>query len=160
MAWVWRADGERPDQQLCADIHNDVENALQIGHERTPQRDVGFGLRQLVDIAAKALSPAVNDPTTAVHAVGHLGSLLCVLSGRHIEPLVRTDDAGAVRLAIPGFDFEDYLELACGQIRRYGAGEPAATRALLWMLREVALCAASRSAPPRRRAGGDDRRGC
>ena len=143
MAWVWRVDGTPVSRDIAERIHSDVENAVQIGHERTPQRDVGFGLRQLVDIAAKALSPAVNDPTTAVHAIGHLGSLLCVLSGRHIEPLVRTDDSGAVRLAIPGFDFEDYLELGCGQIRRYGAREPAATRALLWMLREIALCAAS-----------------
>lgn len=141
LAWVWCPDGSPPPARVLDAIAGPVRDCLQIGHERTPQRDVPFGLRQLVDIAAKALSPAINDPTTAVHAVGHLGSLLCVLAGRHIEPLVRSDGAGTLRLAIPGYDFEDYVELACGQIRRYGAREPAATRALLWMLREVALCA-------------------
>ena len=146
LAWVWRPDGATVEPGIADRIAGPVEDCLQIGHERTPQRDVPFGLRQLVDVAVKALSPAINDPTTAVHAVGHLGSLLCVLSMRHIEPLVRTDEERTIRLAIPAYDFEDYLELACGQIRRYGAKEPAATRALLWMLREVALCARSEQA--------------
>lgn len=137
-AWVWRPDGTTPSSEVMAPVRDAVFDAVQIGHERTPQNDVGLGLRQLVDIAVKAMSPSINDPTTAVHAIGHLTSLLCVLAGRRMGDLVGRDDDGIVRVGAERPDFSRCLDLACGQIRHFGAGEVHVTRALLWMLREVA----------------------
>ena len=137
-AWVWRPDGSAPSDEDLAYIQPDVEAAMQLGHERTQQGDVAFGLRQLTDVAVKALSPAINDPTTAEHALDRLTSLLCLLARRRIEPLVATDAQGTLRVAVPFVSFEGYLDLACGQIRRYGAGEPVIARALLGLLRVVA----------------------
>lgn len=139
LAWAWTREEAAPAPDVDR-LRTPVGDAVQVGHERTPQQDVAFGLRQLVDIAAKALSPGVNDPTTAVHAVGHLASLLGVLAGRRLQPLLRHDEEGVLRVAVARPDFAAYLDLACGQVRRYGADEPAVTTALLWLLREVASC--------------------
>lgn len=114
-----------------------LRRALAIGFERTPQTDVAFGLRQLVDIAAKALSPGINDPTTAVHAVGHLAALLTALAARDLRPEVMRDDEGTVRVVVRRPDFAELLDLACGQPRRYGAGEPSVVLALLELLETV-----------------------
>jgi uncharacterized membrane protein len=79
IAWAWpRApDQPPPTPELLARA---VGDAVQVGFERTMVQDVLFGLRRLVDIANKALSPAVNDPYTAIQAVHHLSVLLCVLA--------------------------------------------------------------------------------
>ena len=139
--WLWRDDGTAPPPDVTDDVAAVARRSVQIGHERTEQRDVGFGLRQLVDIAAKALSPGVNDPTTAVHAITHLAALLGELSRRQLDALVRRDGAGVVRVAVQRPTFAGYLDSACGQIRRYGASEPAVVIALLEMLDGVAASA-------------------
>ena len=63
----------------------------------TPVQDAGYGLRQLTDVAVKALSPGINDPTTAVHALGHSASLLCLFATRRLGDKVLTDDDGRTR---------------------------------------------------------------
>ena len=151
MAWVWGPGGAAPADSELEAMRRHVHAAVQIGHERTQQGDVAFGLRQLADVAVKALSPAVNDPTTAVHAIDRLASLLAVLVTRRLGPLIG-EEAGVARVFAPGMSFADYLDLACGQIRRFGAGEPAAMTALLVMLRQVAVFT---SDPRRRRALGE-----
>jgi uncharacterized membrane protein len=115
-----------------------LEESVLIGPERTLQMDVGFGMRQLVDIALKALSPAVNDPYTGVMVVDRLTSALCALNGHDLGDDLRTDQDGELRVAMPRPRFEDYLNLCCDQIRRYGAGDPQVLRSLLRMLRRVA----------------------
>jgi uncharacterized membrane protein len=75
-----------PDKQLCA--------AIVLGEERTLDQDVGFGLRQLVDIADRALSPGVNDPTTTIQVIDQLHDLLRRLAVRSLPPLRRTDGDG------------------------------------------------------------------
>ena len=143
LLWVWCSDGTPPSSEQLGAVRREAEAAVQIGHERTQQGDVAFGLRQLADVAVKALSPAINDPTTAVHAVERLAALLWTLAGRRLEPLVGHDRDGAVRATVPGRSFEEYLDLACGQIRRFGAAEPAVTTALLHLLTVVAGAADS-----------------
>lgn len=141
LVWAWHREGGAPSQEALSAVLPHVHSAIQIGHERTSQGDVAFGLRQLADIAVKALSPAINDPTTAVHSIHRLTSVLCVLAARPLEPLVGTDPEGTVRATVPGRGFDEYLDLACGQIRRFGAAEPAVTSALLHMLSVVGGCA-------------------
>ena len=149
LAWSGRDDGDRPDAAVLAE---DVNEAIEVTFERTMQHDVAYGLRQLVDVAVKALSPGVNDPTTAVHAIGHLASILCVLVRRDLSPLVRTDDGGVVRVVVAGHGLRDYLDLACRQIRLYGARDAVVAVELLEMLGDVARCA---SRPVDRRAVQD-----
>lgn len=86
---------------------------------------VGAGLRRLVDIGNKALSPAINDPYTGIQAVHHLSVLLCMLAGRRLGDRLHHDAQGTLRLAVPLPQFADYLRLGTAQIRRSGAKEPA-----------------------------------
>jgi len=108
--------------------------AVRVGFERTAEQDVAFGVRQLVDIAVKALSPAINDPYTAIQSLEHVGVLLAALVGRPLGNQRLNDDAGVLRVVAPGRDLHYYLDLATGQIRRYGCSEPRVDRALLRVL--------------------------
>jgi uncharacterized membrane protein len=82
-----------------------LQKAIVIGEQRTAEQDVAFGLRQIADIALKALSPAVNDPTTARMCIDYLGALLLELSRRRF-PSQRRYVEGKLRLiaALPTFD--------------------------------------------------------
>lgn len=118
-----------------------VRAAVTLGYERTIQQDLSLGLRQLTDIAVKALSPAINDPTTATHATGHLTDLLIRLQDRRLGAVVHPDADGVPRVRTPQRDLRHYLDLAIGPIRRYGAREPTVLVALLRMLRDIAVAA-------------------
>ena len=117
-----------------------VRENVHLGSERTAVQDVSFGLRQLTDVAVKALSPGINDPTTAVHALNHSAALLCDLARRQdqLGPRVLRDDAGRPRVVLARPDLATLLELAVQQPRRYGAADPQVLACLLSLLREVA----------------------
>jgi uncharacterized membrane protein len=142
LAWAWPREGDH----APADVERlrvALRDAVQIGFERTMLQDVPFGLRRLVDIANKALSPAVNDPYTAVQAVHHLSVLLCMLARRRLGDRLCRDEQGMLRVAAPSPQFADYLRLGTAQIRRYGAKEPALTRSLIQLLKDVGSSAAT-----------------
>jgi len=94
--------------------------SVAVGTERTLQQDPGFALRIMVDIASKALSPAINDPTTAVLAIDQIQYLLRLLGSRHLDEGVRTDSTGTVRLVYRTPDWEDFIGLAVTEIRQFG----------------------------------------
>ncbi|TXS43808.1 DUF2254 domain-containing protein [Streptomyces sp. OR43] len=102
--------------------HRKVTGLIALGPERTIEQDPAFALRVLVDIAIRALSPAVNDPTTGVQILNHIDSFLTLvgqapLPGRY----VLADKDGRPRLVLRGRQWEDYLQLAVSEIRDYGA---------------------------------------
>ncbi|MGI9018994.1 MAG: DUF2254 domain-containing protein [Euzebya sp.] len=136
LAWVW-GHSERLDDAAVQRVETAVQEAVQIGSERINRQDIAYGLRQIVDVIARALSPGVNDPTTAVDALGHLAEPMARLAQRRIDPKLQLDDEGIQRVGIPALDFADYLELACGQPRRYGADEPTVLAGVLRMLAEI-----------------------
>jgi uncharacterized membrane protein len=142
IAWAWPRvpDQPPPTPALLAEA---VADAVQVGFERTMVQDVLFGLRRLVDIANRALSPAVNDPYTAIQAVHHLSVLLCLLVRRRLGDWLCRDRQGALRVAVPLPDFAEYLRRSTAQIRRFGAAEPAVTRALIQLLNDVGTSTAS-----------------
>jgi uncharacterized membrane protein len=107
---------------------------VRIGFERTLEQDAAFGIRQLVDMACKALSPAVNDPYTAVQAIEHVSVIFSALAVRPLGDDVVRDEAGTVVVLVPGRRFGDYLATMCGLIRRFGAQEPTVAVALLRLL--------------------------
>jgi len=135
LGWCWR---RRPVGEPNRNVLQRILRHVHIGFERTLQQDIRFGLRQMVDIALRALSPAINDPYTAIQVVHHISAVAAVLASRDILDDVRRDDAGDVLawLSYPGF--AAYLQVACGQIRRYGAHEPLVLAALLQLLCAVA----------------------
>jgi uncharacterized membrane protein len=100
-----------------------LRGMVALGVERTLEQDPAFAVRILVDIAIRALSPAVNDPTTAVQVLDHLEDVLVAIGrtpglGGNWE---YRDDAGAPRLVVPGQRWDDLLALAVTEIREYGA---------------------------------------
>ena len=117
-----------------------VNAAVATGFERTNVQDVGFGFRQLVDVAARALSPGINDPTTAVHVIGHLSVLLCLLADRNPGPEQLSDDDGRVRVVVALPELGDLLDMAMNQPRQYGAADPALAGRLLGLLQELTWC--------------------
>lgn len=135
IATVWGPSG-RP---APADVDDAVHHAVVLRYERTLDQDAAFGFRQLEDIAIKAMSPAINDPTTAVTAVAHMADLLVRLTGRRLGATLHEDENGVGRLIIPDRDLRYYLDLACGQLRRSGKSEPTVLSSLLRMLRDVAV---------------------
>lgn len=135
-AWAFDSHDTLAGQRLDA-LNERVSAAVRMGNERTPVQDVAYGLRQLTDVAIKALSPGVNDPTTAVHALGYSSKLLCNLEHRRLEvKTLRHDDATRAVIRLPAF--ADLLELAVAQPRRYGADDPALLARVFTLLREVA----------------------
>ena len=98
-----------------------LRGAFQLGEERSFDQDPKYALRLLVDIAVKALSPAINDPTTAVQALDQIADLLLRLSRRRVEIGTYPDRQGQLRLVVPFPTWEDFLCLAFDEICRYGA---------------------------------------
>ena len=142
IAWAWRRSAGPPPGADA--MGGAVAESVQVGFERrTMVQDVGFGIRRLVDIANKALSPAVNDPYTGVQAVHHLSVLLCRLARLRLGDWMVRDGQGELRVAVPRPKFPDYLRLGTAQIRRFGAAEPAVTRALIVLLRDVGTSSAT-----------------
>lgn len=112
--------------------------AIEIGPTRTMQQDVEFGIVQIVDIALKAMSPAVNDPTTAISCVDQLGSLLIRWLSRVPPRRYHYDPPHALRLVIPWIDFGGLLDLAFEQIRHYSAADAAVSLRLMRALGDIA----------------------
>ncbi|HZJ27926.1 MAG TPA: DUF2254 domain-containing protein [Acidimicrobiia bacterium] len=103
---------------------------VDVGRERTMYQDPAFGFRQLVDIAEKALSPAINDPTTAVEAIDRLHDLLLRLAPRPDPSGHHTDDAGHLRFLRRVIGWETFVTLAFEEIRQYGAASVQVQRRL------------------------------
>jgi uncharacterized membrane protein len=98
-----------------------LSNAITFGDQRTFDQDPKYAIRLLVDIAIKALSPAVNDPTTAVQAVDQIEDLLLRLGLCRLEIGEFRDRGGHLRLVVPFPTWEDFLRLALEEIRACGA---------------------------------------
>jgi uncharacterized membrane protein len=115
----------------------DVTRFFLIRGERTFVQDPAFGFRQLVDIAIRALSPAVNDPTTGVQAIDRISDLLAITGGRLDPTGLRVDSSGTVRVKRKLRNFEGLLVLALTEVIRYGADAPQVVRRLRGMLDEL-----------------------
>ncbi|GAA3477289.1 DUF2254 domain-containing protein [Streptomyces yanii] len=105
--------------------------ALSVGVERTLHQDLAFGLRQLSDIALRALSPAVNDPTTAVQCLDRIVQFLVAVVRLPLGPVHHRDRAGAVRLVQEGPEWSDLVDLAFEEIRWCATRSPQVSRRML-----------------------------
>jgi uncharacterized membrane protein len=98
-----------------------LRDAISAADERTIEQDPEFAIRIIVDTAIRALSPAVNDPTTAVQAIDALEVIVRELAARDLEAPYARDRNGIVRVRWPAPDWDDLLDLAFDEIRAYGA---------------------------------------
>ncbi|MGB2918827.1 MAG: DUF2254 domain-containing protein [Mycobacterium sp.] len=137
VAFCWSATGSLDEEQLAA-VRDRVAGALSTGVERTATQDIAYGLRQLVDVIVRALSPGINDPTTAVHGLNSCSAMLCELAGYRLGPCTLRDGDDAPRVVLARPDLPDLLDLVCDQPQLYGASDPAVLARLLSMLRELA----------------------
>src|SRR5690606_9281254 len=101
-----------------------LRDALVLGIERTAQQDLKLGVIELMDIAVKALSPSVNDPTTALNALDRLGEILLDMAWRRRGDTVELSPDGRPLLILQRPDLDDTVAIAFDQIRHYGAGNP------------------------------------
>jgi uncharacterized membrane protein len=112
--------------------------AFDFGPTRTLQQDVEFGVLQIVDVALKAISPAVNDPTTAINCVDQLSRILIRFASREPPEDLLYDPPGIVRASIGWIHFERMLEGAFEQIRMYSKTDVAVSLRLLRALGDIA----------------------
>ena len=117
-----------------------VMAAIDCAAARTLYQDPCYGIRQLVDIAIRAVSPAVNDPTTAVQALDRLHGTLRAIADLPDPSGVYLDSAGSVRLVVPVPDWERVFDLAFTEIGLYGAGDPQISRKLMAIFDDLSSC--------------------
>jgi uncharacterized membrane protein len=114
-----------------------LRGAVAFGPERTIEQDATFAFRIIVDIAIKALSPAINDPTSAVLAIDQLHRLLRIVGSRNLHDKQCLDREGRVRLLFRMPNWENFVQLSCREIRCYGADNLQIARRLRAMLEHL-----------------------
>jgi uncharacterized membrane protein len=136
---------DRPPDRAVID---DLQGAFSISRHRTVEQDPGFGIRQLVDVALKALSPGINDVTTAATCVDYLTTILARLAPRHVPSPQRYQD-GALRVIAHAPGFERLLAESFDPIRASSKGN---LEIILCILRALEALASLTRSPLRRRA--------
>src|ERR1017187_1412741 len=128
--------------RLVPENSDDFRGAFDLGPSRTLQQDVEFGVLQIVDIALKAISPAVNDPSTAISCVDQLSRILIHFASREAPESIRYDPPGVFRVSIPWIGFEQLLDSAFEQIRLYSKADVAVSLRLLRALGDISTTTA------------------
>jgi uncharacterized membrane protein len=129
---VYRGNRVSPDQREA------LLETIDLGPSRTLQQDVEFGVLQIVDIALKAISPAVNDPSTGVSCVDQLSRILIRFASREVPAPLLYDPPGIVRASIQWIDFDGLLTSAFEQIRLYSKADVAVSLRMLRALGDIA----------------------
>mmetsp|Transcript_10430 Transcript_10430/g.27757 ORF Transcript_10430/g.27757 Transcript_10430/m.27757 type:complete len:737 (-) Transcript_10430:386-2596(-) len=155
IAWVWRRSDHRDEQQIFPaeldSIATQLTWCVSIGPRRSVEQDIPFGIKQIVDIALKALSKGAFDPSTAVEALDRMERLFAVLILREMNPKLLNDsgevhgifhchDEGhhaRVVVAIPTTSFEQNLDRALDPFRAYGSHDVTVARRMLYLLGTV-----------------------
>jgi uncharacterized membrane protein len=124
-----------------------LRGMIALGHERTVEQDPAFAVRVIVDVAAKALSAAINDPTTAVQVLDQLSEVLRIIGTADLQRAVPpAGDGRRHGLVIPVRSWDEYLALGVTEIREYGSSSIQVMRRMRAMLEEL-----QREVPPERR---------
>ena len=125
-------------ERLTAEVSREFRGVFDIGPTRTLQQDVEFGVLQIVDIALRAISPAVNDPTSAISCIDQLSRILIRFASRDPVESLFFDPPGVARVSLPWISFAGLLNSAFEQIRLYAKGDVAVSLRLLRALCDVA----------------------
>jgi uncharacterized membrane protein len=128
--------------------HHALRGCVAVGTERTLEQDPRFAFRILVDIANKALSAAINDPTTAVLSLDQIHNLLLCLGRRRLDDGLARDREGKLRVVYGTPDWPDYVTLAVSEIRQYGEGSIQVDRRLRAVLEHLIAALPENRRPP------------
>jgi uncharacterized membrane protein len=126
-------------ERLSPESREELAGVFDLGPSRTLQQDIEFGVLQIVDIALKAISPAVNDPTTAINCVDQLSRILIRFASREPPESALYDLPGVVRTHIPWIGFDQLLVSAFDQIRHYAKQDRAVSLRLLRALADIRM---------------------
>jgi uncharacterized membrane protein len=129
---VW--PGGKPDDEAIEGL---IDTLVQ-GPERTPHQDILYGVTELMDIAVKAMSPSLNDPTTAVNAMQRMSEVLLDMAWRERGDEITRDDDGRPLVLFPRPKLADAVRLGFDQVRHYAAGNPTVAVLLLETLADLA----------------------
>ncbi|MGZ8272946.1 MAG: DUF2254 domain-containing protein [Burkholderiaceae bacterium] len=127
-----------PAGALDENLAHAIRGSFAVGDRRTPEQDIAYSVQQLVEIAARALSPGINEPFTALVCIDYLNAALRSLAGRDAPPPYRKDDSGALRVVAYPLLFPEIVQLSLGMIRRYAGGASDIYLGLLRALRDLA----------------------
>lgn len=136
LARWWASEGASDPERASA-IGRSVSDIYAIRFERTTVEDTRYGIQQIIDIALRALSPGVNDPTTAVHALGHLSAIFVQLVRMPRPPAVAAGPSGRPRVVTRRSTAAGEIEAALTPVRHYGASDSAVVARLLQLVDEV-----------------------
>jgi len=125
--------------RMPAGASDELLGAFDMGPARTLQQDIEFGVLQIVDIALKAISPAVNDPTTAIGCVDQLSRILIRFASREAPQSILYKPPSVFRVHIPWIDFERLLDSAFEQIRVYARNDVAVSLRILRALADISV---------------------
>jgi uncharacterized membrane protein len=124
--------------RLTPETSAEFRSVFDLGPSRTLQQDIEFGVLQIVDIALRAISPAVNDPSTGITCVDQLSLILIRFVSRESAPHLFYDPPGALRVRINWAGFEQLMDSGFDQIRMYAKGDVAVSLRLLRALGDIA----------------------
>lgn len=128
-----------PSEALNDDAQTALRTAFGIGSRRTGLQDLRFLIDELVEIAARALSPGVNDPFTANSCLDWLGAALSDLARRDLPSRLRADDDGQLRVIAHPLTFGGFIDRAFGALAQYASADMIAGKRFLAALGDVAL---------------------
>jgi uncharacterized membrane protein len=111
-------------EECDKEVHKKIQDDFIIGKVRTPLQDAEFSIHQMVEIAARALSPGVNDPYTAIACVDNLTSVMCYLTGIEFPSPYRYDKKDKLRVIAGSYSFLGMLNAAFNQLRQYAERNP------------------------------------
>lgn len=134
LAIVWQ-------EKKSMEAERTVNAAYLVGSNRTLVQDVTFGVNELVEVATRALSPAINDPFTAMTCLDWLGSALCFMCNRQFPSRYLFDESGSLRIISNPVTFTSMANAAFNQIREYGRNSRNVTLRIMQTIKVVALCA-------------------
>ena len=127
-----------PGECVNRKLSEQINDAFMFGRQRTEQQDVEFPVNQLVDIALRAISPGINDPTTAIQCIDQLSAGLSHLAQREIPSAYRYDDENNLRVIAEPFTFAGLTDAAFNQIRQYGKSDVGVVIRLLEAIATIA----------------------
>jgi uncharacterized membrane protein len=127
-----------PSSRVDDEIAASLQDSIVIGQERTPSQDLDFAIHRIVEIAQRALSPAVNDPTTAIYCLDRIEELLVALAERKIPGPLRFDREGRLRIVTETLTFDQFVRRMIAGIARHGIGDPDVMSRALNVLERIA----------------------
>ena len=124
-------------------ISEAAQAAFVTGVQRTLVQDVTFGINELIEVALRALSPAINDPFTAMTCLDWAGSALCQVCSRRFPEPYLYDNKGSLRIIRQPVTFTQLADAAFNQVREYGRGSSYVTLRIITTIKKVAGCSAT-----------------